>query len=96
MLALVTLVHCAICYASDLRLVLPIQHSLIQPSVMPAGDADDADTSKSFVKDLDNIKRMDFLLQVDLEDPDIAREHWIGLRSKSLERFGLALMHGPL
>ena len=57
---------------------------------------DDAETSKSFVKDLDNIRRQDFLLQVDLEDPDIAREHWIGLRSKTFERFGLALMHGPL
>ena len=56
--------HCAICYASDLQLVLPIQHSLVLASVMPDGDADDADTSKSFVKDLDNIKRMDFLLQV--------------------------------
>ena len=56
-----------------------------------AGD-NDADTSKSFVKDLDNIRRQDFLLQVDLEDPDVAREHWIGLRSKTLERFGLALM----
>ena len=32
---------------------------------MPEGESDDADTSKSFVKDLDNIKRMDFLLQVD-------------------------------
>ena len=62
---------------------------------MPDG-GDDDDTSKSFVKDLDNIRRQDFLLQVDLEDPDIAREHWIGLRSKTFERFGLALMHGPL
>ena len=35
-------------------------------------------------------------MQVDLEDPDVAREHWIGLRSKTRERFGLALMHGPL
>ena len=95
MLAFVTLVHCAICYASDLQLDLPIQYSPIRSLIMPDG-GDDDDTSKSFVKDLDNIRRQDFLLQVDLEDPDIAREHWIGLRSKTFERFGLALMHGPL
>ena len=63
---------------------------------MPAEEQDDADTSKTFVKDLDNIQRQDFLLKVDLEDPDVAREHWIGLRSKTFERFGLALMHDPL
>ena len=95
MLALVTLIHCAICYASYIQLDLSIQHSYVRPLVMPE-ESDDADTSKTFVKDLDNIRRQDFLLQVDLEDPDVAREHWIGLRSKTLERFGLALMHDPL
>ena len=78
MLAFVTLFHCAICYTSSLQLVLPIQYSLILASVMPEGDQDDADVSRSFVKDLDNIRRQDFLLHVDLEDPDVAREHWIG------------------
>ena len=97
MLAFVTLlIHCAICYANYIQLDLSIQHSHIRTLVMPAEEQDDADTSKTFVKDLDNIQRQDFLLKVDLEDPDVAREHWIGLRSKTFERFGLALMHDPL
>ena len=82
MLAFVTLFHCAICYTSSLQLVLPIQYSLVLASVMPDGDQDDAGVSRSFVKDLDNIRRQDFLLQVDLEDPDVAREHWIGFYAR--------------
>ena len=72
MLAFVTLIHCAICYWSGLQLDLPIRYSSVRTLIMPDGDAD-ADTSKSFVKDLDNTRRQDFLLHVDLEDPEIAR-----------------------
>ena len=97
MLAFVTLIHCAVCYWSGLQLDSSIQYSPVRAFIMPdAAEDNDADTSKTFVKDLDNIRRQDFLLQVDMEDPDVAREHWIGLRSKTLERFGLALMHDSL
>ena len=89
MLAFVTLIHCAVCYWSGFQLDSSIQYSPVRDFIMPdATEDNDADASKTFVKDLDNIRRQDFLLQVDMEDPDVAREHWIGLRSKTLERFG--------
>ena len=92
------LLLCAICYSfgreQPLSQYSPDFHLGL---TMPSEDTEDADTSsRSFVKDLDNIQRMDFLLHVDLEDPEVARTHWIGLRSKTMERFGLALMFDPL
>ena len=90
------LLLCAICYSFEREQPL-LQYSPDFHFGLTMSESEDPDTSsRSFVKDLDNIQRMDFLLHVDLEDPEAARTHWIGLRSKTMERFGLALMYDPL
>ena len=61
------LLLCAICYSFGREQPL-LQYSpdFHLGLTMPSEDTEDADTSsKSFVKDLDNIQRMDFLLHVE-------------------------------